>query len=133
MLEAFRSLEMPLFASSVRFDSDGALPLNPTEEVLVGDFLAKFPVPEVELSVLGTDSSVGLILLVEDIRAPRFGVGSAADPLGDALKLKALCIRLEESFLPPKEVTLPAGSLMSLQYMVTYRVRPVRSNALNSP
>lgn len=122
MLVAFRSLlEMLLGAFSVRFDSDG-VPFNPTEEVLVGDFLAKLPVPEVGLSVLATDSSMGLILEIEDIRAPRFGVDSAADPLGDALKLKALRIG-SDSFLPPKEVTLPAGSLISLQYMVTYRVQ----------
>lgn len=120
MLVAFRSLlEMLLGVSSVRFDSDGA-PFNPTEEVLVGDFLTKLPVPEVGMSVLGTDSSMGLILEIEDIRAPRFGVDSAVDPL---LKLKALRIG-SDSFLPPKEITLPAGSLISLQYMVTYRVQP---------
>jgi hypothetical protein len=122
MLVAFRSLlEMLLGASSVRFDSDGA-PFNPTEEILVDDFLTKLPVPEVGVSVLGTESSMGLILEIEDIRAPRFGVDSAADPLGDALELKVLRIG-SDSFLPPKEITFPAGSLISLQYMVTYRVQ----------
>jgi len=91
MLVFFRSLEILLGESSVRLDSDGA-PLNPTELVLVGDFLVGLEAgfPDDGLSVLGTESSIGLILETEDIRAPRFGAGSAAVPLADPLKLKAL-------------------------------------------
>ena len=118
----FLSLEMALGDSSeARLASDGVV-FNATDGLLAGAFFVVFMGGLlVDGLPADSDSSVGLIRDDDDIRTPRFGPGSedtAGGPLTDPFALAVLRIVLG---LAPKEVTLPTGNLISLQYMITCR------------